>query len=92
LDLFTTSKSCDIEVESSGGNGDLAAASFSACWARASGVQTRPVITAAAPMTALRMMKDRRLIFDGIANSSGNAGNDPSRLAAAGVLIVLCSL
>jgi hypothetical protein len=82
LDLFTTSKSDDMEVESSGGNGDLAAASVAACRARASGVQVAPVITAAAPMTALRMMKARRLMFDGIADSAGKAGKSGSLSAA----------
>jgi hypothetical protein len=87
LDLFTTSKSDDMEVESNGGNGDFAAASFAACWARASGVQTFPVITAAAPMTALRMMKARRLIFDGIADSSGKPGESALLLGVCGVFI-----
>jgi hypothetical protein len=74
LDLFTTSKSGDIEVEFTGGKADLAAASVAACRARASGVQVLPVITAAAPMTALRMMKARRLISNLIIGSAGNAG------------------
>ena len=53
-----------------------AAASLAACWARASGVQVVPVITAAAPMTALRMRNDRRSMFNG---SNGVSGNDRSR-------------
>jgi hypothetical protein len=80
LALFTTSKSDDMVVESSAGSGDFAAASFAACWARASGVQVLPVITAAAPMTALRMMKDRLFKFEGMAGSQGKPGNSPSFL------------
>src|SRR5258707_4233400 len=64
-----------MEVESSGGNGDLAAASFAACCARASSVQTDPVIAAAAPITALRMMNVRRSIFSGRFDSAGRSGN-----------------
>src|SRR6516225_3364166 len=87
LDLFTTSRSCDIEVESSGGNGDFAAASFAACWARASVVQTVPVIAAAAPITAFRMRKVRRSIFSGRLNSLERSGNGLSFLSEDFVLI-----
>jgi hypothetical protein len=69
-----------MEVESSGGNEDLAAASFAACWARASGVIVLPVITIAAPMTAFRMRKARRLMLGGLTGSAGNAGEGESWL------------
>src|SRR4051794_9784211 len=42
-----------------------ATASFAACAARASVVQTLPVMTAAAPMTAFRTIKLRRSILAG---------------------------
>src|ERR1700757_1489236 len=72
LDLFTTSRSGDIEVESTLGAAD----SFAAWAARVSRVQTDPVITAAAPMTALRMMNDRRSMFSGSDDVSGNSGTN----------------
>src|SRR6516225_5150314 len=75
FDCFTTFKFGDMEVESSGGNGDFAAASLAACAARASRVQVVPVITAAAPITALRMMKVRRSMFEPCDSDSGNCGN-----------------
>src|SRR6516225_8275765 len=87
LDLFTTSKSDDMEVESSGGNEDLAAASLAACWARASGVIDLPVITIAAPITALRIRKARRLMFEGIADSAGTTADSVSLTAVFGVFI-----
>src|SRR4029079_14606730 len=74
LDFFTTLRSGDRGAEPTLTPDD----SFAACCARASGVQTFPVITAAAPMTALRMRKDRRSIPCGITGSSGNSGNNCS--------------
>src|SRR5271169_6278718 len=71
-----------MELESSGGSTDLFAASVAACCARASGVQTRPVITAAAPMTALRIMNDRRLRFEESADSTTDAGDSASFLVS----------
>src|SRR6186997_2107346 len=70
LDFFTTFKSGESLEPILG-----AAASLAACWARASGVQALPVITAAAPMTLLRMMKDRRSMPAGTSVSAGTAGN-----------------
>src|SRR5437763_16338866 len=86
-----------MELESSGGSTDLCAASVAACCALASGVQTVPVITAAAPMTALRMMNDRRLRFDEIADSTTDAGDTASllmscSLASKGELICLSDM
>src|SRR4029434_11204652 len=75
LDFFTTSRSGDNLAPNFG-----APASFSACAARASGVQARAVITAAAPMTALRMRKDRRSMFEESADASGKAGDGVSFL------------
>src|SRR5215469_7436639 len=90
FDFFTTSRSGDIEVESSGGSSDCEAASFVACWARASGVHVLPVITAAAPMIALRIRKVRRSMPEGIAGSAGFAWNSLSFLGEGGVFIVVC--
>jgi hypothetical protein len=87
LDRFTTSRSDDMEVESSGGSGDFAAASLAACWARACGVQTVPVIAAAAPITALRMMNVRRSMLSGRFDSLHNSGNILSFLSEDDVLI-----
>src|SRR5262245_60599689 len=81
LDFFTTSKSADIVAPSLGPS-----ASFLACWARASGVQVLPVITAAAPMTALRIRNFRRSTPAGVPDSAG-APNSPSSLAEFGVFI-----
>src|SRR4030095_7474252 len=81
-----------MEVESSGGNGDFSAASLAACWARASVVQTVPVIAAAAPITALRMRKVRRSIFSGRFSSAENSGNRLSFLSEDFLFIVLCRL
>src|SRR4029077_2384221 len=89
LDLFTTSKSCDMEVESSGGNGLFSAASLAACWARASAVQTVPVIAAAAPITAFRMRTVRRSIFSGRFSSAENSGNTLSLSSEDFLLIVV---
>src|SRR6185503_6625700 len=69
LDFFTTFRSGDILEPILG-----AAASLAACWARAAGVQALPVITAAAPMTPLRMMKDRRSMPAGTSVSARTAG------------------
>jgi hypothetical protein len=54
--------------------GLLVAASFAACAARASGVQVVPVITAAAPMTALRMRNVRRSMPGEFSVAAGAAG------------------
>src|SRR6185503_10443070 len=70
LDFFTTSRSGESLEPILG-----SAASFSACWARASGVQALPVITAAAPMTALRMRNDRRSTPAGTSASATAAGS-----------------
>ena len=59
------------ELESSGGIGTSPPLPSRLAAARASGVHAAPVITAAAPMTALRMRKDRRLMPAGIADSAG---------------------
>src|SRR6185312_13084394 len=66
LDFLTTLRFSDMELESSGGRDGFAAASVAACWARAWGVQALPVITAAAPITALRMMNVRRSMPEAI--------------------------
>src|SRR5262245_1216311 len=76
-----------MELESSGGSGDFCPASFAAWWARASAVQVRPVIAAAAPMTALRMKNERRSIPGGTSDSLGNSWNGPSSLGEVGVLM-----
>src|SRR5205809_2046452 len=73
LDFLTTSRSGERAPPILG-----APASFAAWAARASGVQVLPVITAAAPIAALRMMKDLRLRFERIADSAGNAGEGAS--------------
>src|ERR1700757_3899254 len=78
-----------MEVESSGGNGLFSAASLAACAARASSVQTDPVIAAAAPITALRMMNVRRSIFSGRFYSADSPGNMSSLLAEDFLLIVV---
>src|SRR2546423_3933227 len=78
-----------MEVESSGGNGLFAAASLAACCARASIVQTVPVIAAAAPITALRMRNVRRSIFSGRFDSAGNSGNRGSLFVEDVSLIVV---
>src|SRR3954452_9490328 len=75
LDFLTTSRLGERSPPSL-----CSPASLAALAARDSGVQVLPVITAAAPMTALRTMKDRRLISEGIAGSSGNAGGSASLL------------
>src|SRR6478672_6860159 len=67
LDFFTTSRSGDMVAPNFG-----APASFVACWARASGVHVRPVMTAAAPMTALRMRNERRSTPAGKAESGAD--------------------
>src|SRR6516225_3592733 len=82
-----------MEVESSGGNGLFAAASFAACAARASLVQIVPVIAAAAPITAFRMRNVRRSMFSGRFSSAENSGNGLSFLSDDFVLItVVCWL
>src|SRR5215471_10597864 len=78
-----------MEVESKGGNGLFAAASFAACAARASLVQIVPVIAAAAPITALRMRKVRRSMLSGTFSSVENSGNGLSLLAEDFLLIVV---
>src|SRR5215471_10936912 len=62
-------------------------ASFAAWAARASGVIVFPVMTIAAPMTALRMRNERRLMLDGIVDSAGSPLESVSR-PAAGVLFI----
>src|SRR3954470_19897704 len=65
LDCFTTFSSGEVAPPSFG-----APASLAACAARASGVQVRPVITAAAPITALRTRNARRSMGVAIAGSA----------------------
>ena len=71
LDLFTTSRSGEIEPEFRAG---LEAASLAACAARASLVQVVPVMTAAAPITAFRIRKVRRSIFSGGVDAFSGVG------------------
>src|SRR5262245_61329355 len=78
-----------MEVESSGGSGDFCAASFAACAARPSLVQTAPVIAAAAPITALRMRNVRRSMFSGRFSSEENSGNGLSFLSDDFLLMVV---
>src|SRR5688572_33484417 len=68
LDFFTTFKSGERVAPCFG-----APASLAAWAARASGVQLRPVITAAAPITPLRMINDRRSIEAETASLCGRA-------------------
>src|SRR5439155_2386367 len=63
------------------------AASFSACAARASFVQIFPVITAAAPMTALRMMKVRRSMLAGISDSVSCVWDSSSFLSGVSMVV-----
>src|SRR5215831_7998604 len=77
FDLFTTSKSGDIVAEFNLG----APASLAAWAARAWRVQVVPVITAAAPMMALRMTKVRRSMLSERDDVSGKAGNRSSLLS-----------
>src|SRR5689334_22973403 len=77
-------------VESSVGNGLFFAASFAACAARASIVQTVPVIAAAAPITAFRMRNVRRSMFSGSSNSLEKSGNELSFLSEDFLLIMVC--
>src|SRR6185503_12943011 len=86
LDLFTTSRSGESLAPILG-----AVASFAACWARASGVHALPVITAAAPMTALRMRKDRRSRPEGIADSADFVWDRSSFFSGLVVFIFSCS-
>src|SRR5215831_9091675 len=62
-------------------------ASFAAWAARDSGVIVFPVITIAAPMTALRMRNERRLMLDGIVASTGSPVESASR-SIGGVLFI----
>src|SRR4051812_7191658 len=82
LALFTTSRSGERREPSFG-----SVASFAAWAARASGVHVLAVITAAAPMTALRMMKDRRLMPSGRSAVSGKFGRAASSWGLGSVFI-----
>src|ERR1043165_8812334 len=84
LDFFTTSRFGSSDAPSFG-----AAASLAACWARASGVIVFPVITIAAPMTAFRIMKERRLRLDIGADSSGKLEESTSWLSFECVFILV---
>src|SRR4051812_894319 len=91
LDFLTTSRSGE-----SGAEPTLTAPASLAAWlARASGVHSFPVMTAAAPMTALRMRNDRRLIPEGMsgpARLTGNSRNRFSLLSADGDVFIVTSL
>src|SRR3954469_15105124 len=90
LDFFTASRSGDI-LSPSFGSILGSDASFVARAARASGVQLVPVITAAAPITALRMRNERRStpVVGGGAASGVVAGVGVDPLTVSCVVIVL---
>jgi hypothetical protein len=73
LDFFTTFRSGESVAPIFG----LPAASLAAWAARASGVQALPVITAAAPMTALRIRNERRSMVDGNSEITDSAATSP---------------
>src|SRR6185436_14189915 len=83
LDFFTTSRSGE-RLEPSLGS----PASLAACAARASGVQVLAVITAAAPMTALRMRNDRRSMPAGRSSVEDAAGGTMLSLESGFVFMV----
>jgi hypothetical protein len=88
FDCLTTFKSGDMVEESNFGFPAAGfVASFAACAARASFVQTRPVITAAAPMTALRIMNVRRSMYEPGFDVSGNSGNNSVSLSSDGFMV-----
>src|SRR4051812_323840 len=94
LEFFTMARSSDMPAPRVGLPPallavPLAAASLVACFARASCVQTVPVIAAAAPITALRMIKVRRSMLEDGVESAGNAGNNSSFLSEDGVFMVV---
>src|SRR5262249_43993439 len=89
-DFLTTSRSCDMEPPIGCDPSFLAgAASFAACWARASGVQVAPVITAAAPMQALRIRKVRGAGSGGGGGPGGGGGATPLIVREVAALMIV---
>src|SRR6187402_710658 len=87
LDFFTTSRSGESLEPNLGSPASLAA------WAaRASGVQVLAVITAAAPMTALRTRNDLRSIPSGRFAVAGTSGASGVSLEFGSVVIVCFGL
>src|SRR5690242_19170393 len=90
LDFLTTSRSGDMSSPSLAVVVFTSDASLAACWARASGVHVLPVITAAAPMTALRTRKARRSMpAAGGVTAEAMGGTDPLTVTRVGIVMIV---